>query len=390
MTERRGRGEGSVTFDCAADRWVGRLDLGRDAGRRRVRIKVTAPTRAAARKKLLDLRRQHEMGVDLRERATTFAELADLWLTRGLRAETAPNTRSSYESVIRIHLNPAFGHRRVGELRPEHVEEMLDGMAAAGFSASYLRLTLALTRRILRLGERRGLVIRNVAGPVEAPPGPTHQRHGLTVEQAQALLAEAVNHRLGNLITVSLLLGLRPGEAAGLTWGCVDLDADPPTVRIEASLRRDGRSLSLTKAKTPSSHRSLALPPACVSALQNQRDAQDADMLAAWPHWDNSLGLVFASETGTPLDPSNVRRALDIMAARAGLEGVHPHLLRHAAASLLSAAGVPIEDISDTLGHRSIAVTAEIYRHPISPVRSGHLKAMAALAPIDRGAATAS
>ena len=54
----------------------------------------------------------------------------------------------------------------------------------------------------------------------------------------------------------------------------------------------------------------------------------------------------------------------------------HPHMLRHAAASLLSAAGVPIEDISDTLGHRSVAVTAEIYRHPIAPIRSGHMVAM--------------
>ena len=59
---------------------------------------------------------------------------------------------------------------------------------------------------------------------------------------------------------------------------------------------------------------------------------------------------------------------------------MHPHLLRHATASLLSAAGVPIEDISDTLGHRSISVTAEIYRHPIAPIRDGHTAAMNHLA----------
>ena len=47
-------------------------------------------------------------------------------------------------------------------------------------------------------------------------------------------------------------------------------------------------------------------------------------------------------------------------------------MLRHAAASLLSAAGVPIEDSSDTLGHRSVAVTAEIYRPLIAPICSGH------------------
>ncbi len=42
----------------------------------------------------------------------------------------------------------------------------------------------------------------------------------------------------------------------------------------------------------------------------------------------------------------------------------------------MSDAGVSIEQISDTLGHRSINVTAEIYRHPINPIRTGHVAAI--------------
>jgi integrase len=61
------------------------------------------------------------------------------------------------------------------------------------------------------------------------------------------------------------------------------------------------------------------------------------------------------------------------------LEHLHPHLLRHATASPLSTAGVSLEDISDTLGHKCVNVKAEIYRHPIAPVRSGHQAAMSAL-----------
>ncbi|MGQ0630467.1 MAG: tyrosine-type recombinase/integrase [Sporichthyaceae bacterium] len=379
MADRRGRGEGTLTYDRDADRWTGRLEVARGTSGSRVRIKVTGATQAEARRKLTELRRQHEAGVDLAQRGTTFETLAALWLERGLRAGTASSTRVGYESIIRLHLNPVLGDRRVAQVRPEHVEEALDTMAERGASARSLRLVLGLTRRILTMGERRGLVIRNAAGPVEAPPGPTRLRHGLTVEQAQALLTSASRHRLGNLFTISLLLGLRPGEAAGLTWGCVNYESDSPTVQIEASLRREGRSLTLSKVKTPTSRRRLALPPACVAAFADQRYAQDADLLAAGSEWANEQDLVFTTEVGTPVDPSNVRRDLHIVARRAGLAGVHPHLLRHAAASLLSATGVPLEDISDTLGHRSIAVTAEIYRHPIAPVRSGHLAAMTAL-----------
>lgn len=126
------------------------------------------------------------------------------------------------------------------------------------------------------------------------------------------------------------------------------------------------------------------LPAAAADALQRQRLAQRADRAKAGAAWRNGAGLVFTTEMGTPLDPSNVRRSMNRLAQKADVGHIHPHLLRHAAASLLSAAGVPIEDISDTLGHRSIAVTAEIYRHPIVPIRSGHVAAMSAIAAAKR------
>jgi integrase len=141
-------------------------------------------------------------------------------------------------------------------------------------------------------------------------------------------------------------------------------------------------ALMLVPPKTPTSRRTLEIPPPVVDALKAQRRRQKAEQVAAGRAWRNTYDLVFTTEVGTPLDPSNVRRVYSRLAKEAGLAHLHPHMLRHAAASLLSAAGVPIEDISDTLGHRSVNVTAEIYRHPIAPVRSGHMVAMNQL--IDR------
>lgn len=174
-------------------------------------------------------------------------------------------------------------------------------------------------------------------------------------------------------------MGLRPGEAAGLTWRCVDLDGPHPVIRVHASLRRTSAGMVLVDPKTPTSRRTLALPDAAVQALTDQRQRQASDQRAPGSAGSDDLDLVFTGQSGTPLDPSNVRRALARIAGQAGLENLHPHLLRHATASLLSAAGVPLEDISDTLGHRSVSVTAQIYRHPIAPVRSGHRAAMSAL-----------
>jgi len=41
----------------------------------------------------------------------------------------------------------------------------------------------------------------------------------------------------------------------------------------------------------------------------------------------------------------------------------HPHELRHSAASIMLAQGVPIEVVSDILGHSSIRMTADVYGH---------------------------
>jgi hypothetical protein len=65
----------------------------RDASGRHIRSKVFASTASAARAKLSALRPAHEAGQDVIKRATTFKELVELWLERGLASDTTDNTR---------------------------------------------------------------------------------------------------------------------------------------------------------------------------------------------------------------------------------------------------------------------------------------------------------
>src|SRR5687768_16693954 len=76
---------------------------------------------------------------------------------------------------------------------------------------------------------------------------------------------------------------------------------------------------------------------------------------ARWP--DNDL--VFTTEFGTPLDAANVRRAFWRVAEDAGLQASEwtPRELRHSFVSLLSSAGMPIEDIAHLVGHATAATS---------------------------------
>ena len=110
------------------------------------------------------------------------------------------------------------------------------------------------------------------------------------------------------------------------------------------------------------------VPPYCAAVTGHrvlakaQRASQGAERLRAGEQWRES-GLVFATELGTPVEPRNILRAMEIASAKAGIEGVGVHTLRHSAATAWLDAGVHIKAVADLLGHSSISVTGDIYGH---------------------------
>jgi integrase len=119
--------------------------------------------------------------------------------------------------------------------------------------------------------------------------------------------------------------------------------------------------------KTPQSRRSLKLPRRAVAALQAHKKHQAAERLAAGAAWQDH-NLVFCHEDGRR-DALNWR--FSKVTRQAGLGHWHPHEGRHTAVSIMSSNGVPIQDISDTIGHKSTHVTETVYRKVIVPAIRG-------------------
>jgi site-specific recombinase XerD len=104
-----------------------------------------------------------------------------------------------------------------------------------------------------------------------------------------------------------------------------------------------------------------------VQALREHHKLQAADRLEAGALWQDH-GLVFASSIGTPLDRHNVLREFRKIMAAAGLGADWvPRELRHTFVSLLSSAGMPLEGISDLVGHKGTLTTEAVYRKVIMP-----------------------
>ena len=98
------------------------------------------------------------------------------------------------------------------------------------------------------------------------------------------------------------------------------------------------------------------------------RRRQLEERLAAGSAWGDT-GHVFTTNAGGPLDPANVRRALQRVCGSCDLGEWTIHELRHTAASLMLAHGAPLYVVSELLEHSSIAITKDVYGHLVADER---------------------
>jgi integrase len=198
----------------------------------------------------------------------------------------------------------------------------------------------------------------------------------LTPDQAKIFLGAVKGNRLEAAYVVALALGLRRGELLGLSWADLELDGPMPLMRVRRQLlRHQGKGVLLSELKTAGSRRTLHLSEPVVEALRAHRSRQEEERMTARV-WRNQADLVFTSTIGTPLDPEVFGKSVPRLCKAAGLGHWSIHELRHSCASLLLAMGVPLEVVSDTLGHASIRVTMDVYGHLLAPAKMQAAEAM--------------
>ena len=101
---------------------------------------------------------------------------------------------------------------------------------------------------------------------------------------------------------------------------------------------------------------------ASLHALRLHKERQQSRKAVAGERWQD-YDLIFPSNKGTPLEPSNMRRDFNRVLEKAGLARIRFHDLRHTAASLMLNNGIPVIVASKVLGHSKPSTTMDIYGH---------------------------
>lgn len=380
MSRRRANGEGTIS-----PRKDGRYEVKAyvlTTSGRLERKSAYARSYDEARKKLTELLRQSDQGIPVASASWTVAEYLTYWLQHVVKQERRPKTYQGYEGVVRLHLIPGLGKKRLAELTAREVRVFITQIreecqcckhgakqccakqprecCQTKLSTRMVQSIHAVLRNALECAVREEIIPRNVAKLVKVTTPRYKVNRGLTTAQARAVLRAAADRRLYALYVLALCLGLRRGELLGLRW--IDVDLDGEKLEVVQTLQRVRGQLRFVQPKTEDSARTVPLPKFCVLALREHRKRQFAERSQAWPDWEDH-GLIFPSRRGTPMEPDNLRRSWGAIRQAAGLGPTRFHDLRHTAVTLLLDLGVPPHIVREIVGHSDIEVTMTIYAH---------------------------
>lgn len=350
------RGDGSRPILRSDGRYVAAIWVLTPAGVRRRRF-VYARSFDACVDKVRALRKANADGVAVGPARLTIAAFVTDWLTT-IERNVRPATLTSYRQIVEQHIVPGLGHVRLTALQPGQVERWLahlEGRNGSRLSPRRIQMAQAVLRVALASAVRQGLVPRNVAAIARGPKVEHRELRVWTADEAARFLAATRDDRHGPLWTTLLGTGLRIGEALGLRWSDVDLDA--AVLHVRQGLARDAAGAwSPSPPKTAQGRRTVPLGPSIIHALERQRAGQRKAAIVT--------PIVFASLDGGHLDPGNVRRAFAVAVEAASVPRVRLHDLRHGFATAAIAAGLDLRSLAAVLGHADPVMVLRTYGHP--------------------------
>jgi len=283
--------------------------------------------------------------------ATPVSELARWWLERD--PSKRRGTRQRDETIVRLHVVPEIGDRPIVEVEPLEVQRLVNRWTTRGSPRTVAR-QYAVLRAMFAYAVVCDWLDRSPCRGIRLPrPDPLGSR--LLTPRDVATIAEAIDVRYRLMVWVGALLGLRWGEAAGLTAGAIDLDEG--TVTVDRQLDRE---LRLSPPKSRSGARTLSIPSGLSELFRAHLHARGIET-------GKRDALVFTAPRGGPLAYPTWRIRFWIPAVgRAGLTGTGYHDLRRANATLLVAEQVDVKTAQARLGHADPWTTLALYARATS------------------------
>lgn len=328
-------------------------------------------------------------GIKAEARYTTVNDLFDLWvvLKRGLKNNTFENYKYMYETFVRCNI----GQERVSTLKKSDVKRFYNYLAdERHLKAATIDNIHTVLHQVLDMAVDDDYIRNNPSNNVlkelkQSHIFQTEKRRALTRLEQELFLDYLKNTPSSQnwypVFAVMLGTGLRVGEVTGLRW--CDIDLEEGIIDVNHTLvyydhrtngSKKGCYFNINTTKTPTSNRQVLMLDFVKEAFLMEKEKQELLDLHCEVTIDGYSDFIFINRFGQTQHQSTLNKAIRRIIRDCNdeqfLKDENPkvllphfscHSLRHTFTTRMCEAGVNVKVIQDTLGHKDISTTLNIY-----------------------------
>lgn len=342
-------------------------------------VTLTSSTLQGLRKKISDLGKKRDQGVDITKQNVTLNTIADKYLeskSKTVQITTMETMNMMYDNYVRSRL----GKKALSDIKRSHVKDFyLDLISGEKhLSVSTISRLNTIIKPMFEMAVNDDIIPKNPAkGVISEIKGETKSTMkkvpALTEEEqyefVDYILKMKKHQHIKGLLIFLLGTGCRVGEAIGLQWENVDFEKE--TIEINHAvgyLRKNTTDRQFIKGtKSESGNRIIPMLEEVKLALMDEKERQEMKGFTQ-PVIDGYTDFVFLSEKGTIFTRENVATQIRQIVAEHNeeypdnkLPKFTTHQLRHTFATRLCRNCSDLKSIQKALGHKDISTTMNIY-----------------------------
>jgi integrase len=229
-----------------------------------------------ARLREAELKIQHRDKKLVLSSEMTFRECFAHHLDEG-RSRLSPSTFHTRESVIKRHLLPTLGNKKLKELVREDFQTIYDSLNIRGWAPSTIHTLHGVAKAVINWATRKRLLHEDILERITLPKIPKAHPAYLTYEEMQAFFDVAPNYWYGNAFKFQFMTGLRNQELMALKWEDVNFETEEIVIRRACVWITKFEGFKSTKTGV---ERTLELDLKTINLLKRVKAAQEAHISA--------------------------------------------------------------------------------------------------------------